>query len=125
MEETDIFSLQTWETLQQSFCEYKFDFSFSLFSILFLHSSQDNKAIQITIDHNLSKDNGIERERLANSGIKLTEGQTRLSGLGVTRALGDFFAKEEKVGITALPSVSKPIKITDSIKFMIVASDGV
>ena len=92
----------------------------------FFYFRKENDPIILTVDHNLSKDSdGSERERLKNAGIKLTEGQTRLSGLGVTRALGDFFAKEEKTGLIAVPHVSKPIKLKKENSFLIVASDGV
>jgi len=78
------------------------------------------------VDHKLSS-NTDEKQRIRGSGIKLSDNQMRLPGVGlsVSRALGDFFAKEVNSGLIAEPYVHPTFAInpeTDS--FLIVASDG-
>jgi protein phosphatase len=51
-------------------------------------------------DHKLSDEE--EKARLANIGVSVNDGQTRLNGLAVTRALGDRFAKEANCGMIAV-----------------------
>jgi protein phosphatase len=58
-------------------------------------------------------------------GIELADTQTRVGGLAVSRALGDHFLKQEKLGIIAEPFVSPAYKLADGPSILIVASDGV
>ena len=48
-----------------------------------------------------------------------------MGGLAVSRALGDHFLKQEKLGVIAEPFVSQPIKLESTDSILIVASDGV
>jgi protein phosphatase len=83
---------------------------------------REDKVVCMSKDHKLSDEE--EKARLANIGVSVNDGQTRLNGLAVTRALGDRFAKEANCGMIAVPYVSEPIKLDPSDKYMIVASDG-
>lgn len=84
--------------------------------------TSDGKAEQLTVDHRPSVKS--EKERLEKMGIILNEGQNRLNGLAVSRALGDHFPKSVECGLIAEPDVSKVIKITKKHKMIIIASDG-
>jgi serine/threonine protein phosphatase PrpC len=56
----------------------------------------------------------------------MTESQTRIGGLAVSRALGDHFLKNEKLGVIAVPHVSSAIELNPaSPAIVILASDGV
>lgn len=48
-----------------------------------------------------------------------------LTGLAVSRALGDHFMKENGLGLISEPYVCQPIELTDEDSMLIVASDGV
>ncbi|EGC30715.1 hypothetical protein DICPUDRAFT_95683 [Dictyostelium purpureum] len=76
----------------------------------------------------LSKDHRLtdpeEITRIKADGIQLTEGQTRINGLMVSRALGDHFIKHLNCGLIGEPYVSPPISITPFHSYLIVASDG-
>jgi hypothetical protein len=50
---------------------------------------------------------------------------TFLTGLAVSRALGDHFMKENGLGLISEPYVCQPIELTDEDSMLIVASDGV
>lgn len=43
----------------------------------------------------------------------------------MSRALGDYFLKETKMGVSAQPHVSEPIQLSHTGGILIVASDGV
>lgn len=43
----------------------------------------------------------------------------------MSRALGDHFLKQEKLGVIGEPSISDPIKLEPTDSVLIVASDGV
>jgi serine/threonine protein phosphatase PrpC len=81
-----------------------------------------NKPILLTTDHHCNYP--IEVKRLAALGIEVTEGQTRLNGLAVSRALGDHFPKSTDCGIVAEPSVSQVYELKGSDSSLILASDG-
>jgi len=82
-----------------------------------------NEVMWLTRDHKASSDE--ERERIRATGAELTSGQTRVSGgLAVSRALGDHFLKQEKVGLVGEPYVSPSIKLQDTDTTVILASDG-
>eukprot|EP01097_Dermamoeba_algensis_P004594 TRINITY_DN2979_c0_g2_i1.p1 TRINITY_DN2979_c0_g2~~TRINITY_DN2979_c0_g2_i1.p1 ORF type:complete len:528 (-),score=117.25 TRINITY_DN2979_c0_g2_i1:217-1800(-) len=84
---------------------------------------KDGKALQLTEDHKLS--NSKEQKRIKEQGIALLDSQTRISGLSVTRALGDQFAKEVDSGLVGTPFCCSPISLPDhSPATLIVASDG-
>mmetsp|Transcript_9559 Transcript_9559/g.23950 ORF Transcript_9559/g.23950 Transcript_9559/m.23950 type:complete len:921 (-) Transcript_9559:278-3040(-) len=80
------------------------------------------KAIPLSVDHKLT--NRDEFQRIKNLGINLSSGQTRINGLGVTRALGDHFAKDTNSGMCAVPYVSDVYQIKEQDKFVVIASDG-
>jgi serine/threonine protein phosphatase PrpC len=77
----------------------------------------------LTEDHRLTIKS--ERDRIMAMGIKLENGQTRLNGLAVSRALGDHFPKETNCGLIAEPYISETIKIEPTDSHIIIASDGV
>ena len=66
-----------------------------------------------------------EKERLEAFGISMNEGQRRLNGLGVSRAFGDHFMKNENLGLTSDPYISERIELDYTGSILIVASDGV
>jgi len=74
--------------------------------------SEDHKATNIK-----------ERARLEAMGISLPVNSTRLAGLAISRAFGDFFPKEIACGIISAPHVSLKYEIPENTK-VIVASDG-
>jgi len=80
------------------------------------------------IAHLISEDHKAtaksERQRLEDFGVKLEEGQTRLGGLGVTRAFGDHFPKSENIGMISKPFVSSLIKLNSTDSWVVLASDG-
>jgi len=80
------------------------------------------KSVIISEDHKLSI--ASERQRIINMGVTLTSDQTRLCGLAVARAFGDFFPKQEKCGIVCDPFVCSPIELTKTDTTIILASDG-
>jgi len=82
-----------------------------------------NGVLWLTRDHKAT--NEEEKERIRSSGAELTANQTRVTGgLAVSRALGDHFLKQEKVGLVADPYVSPSIKLEPSDSIAIIASDG-
>jgi len=80
------------------------------------------KAHILSEDHKLSLPS--ERQRIMNMGVTLSQDQTRLCGLAVARAFGDFFPKSEKCGITSDPYISLSIELTKSDTTLLLASDG-
>ncbi|XP_049852235.1 probable protein phosphatase DDB_G0279461 [Schistocerca gregaria] len=79
-------------------------------------------AIPLTEKHHLNVDSEFNRVRM--SGVNIHQGQTRLNGLAVSRALGDHFPKSVQCGIIALPSVSPVFELSDVDSFLILATDG-
>ena len=78
---------------------------------------------QLTGDHRVAAP--AERQRLADLGIELKEGANRLYGLNLSRCLGDRFVKEEDLGFSAVPAVSKVIKLPpQETALVVLASDG-
>jgi len=57
-------------------------------------------------------------------GVELTSGQSRLNGLGVSRAFGDIFPKEIKCGIVSDPFLSEVYELGEEDTRVIIASDG-
>eukprot|EP01097_Dermamoeba_algensis_P003372 TRINITY_DN2363_c0_g5_i1.p1 TRINITY_DN2363_c0_g5~~TRINITY_DN2363_c0_g5_i1.p1 ORF type:complete len:314 (-),score=50.71 TRINITY_DN2363_c0_g5_i1:1285-2115(-) len=90
-------------------------------SVILCHNGE---AMVLSQDHRVTSSD--ERERLKNMGVKLTDNSKRLPsfGLGICRALGDFFAKDKQGGVIAEPFVSEVIKLTQEDLFLIIASDG-
>ena len=79
---------------------------------------------QLTANHNPKEES--ERLRIRSEGIEIRDDQTRLNGVAVSRALGDFFVKDMAVGMSAKPDVTEAIVLDDSEhSYLIVASDGV
>ena len=69
-----------------------------------------------------------ERDRLRKlAGVQLRDGEKRLYGLSLSRALGDRLFKNEETGLSAEPHVSESVSVTasaDSPVFAVLASDG-
>lgn len=80
------------------------------------------KADAITVDHHPNYPHEIAR--LAEMGIVINPGQTRLNGLAISRALGDHFPKSTDCGLVAKPSVSELIELNSKDSHLILASDG-
>lgn len=78
--------------------------------------------VWLTKDHKPTE--ASERERLISSGVELSENQTRVGGLAVSRALGDHFLKEENLGVIAEPHTSELLELTDEDSVLLIASDG-
>ena len=79
----------------------------------------DNSIKQISVDHKCSVPE--EAERIIKAGGKITK--NRVQGqLVLSRSLGDLYVK--KYGVTNFPDISMN-KIDFSIKYIIIASDGV
>jgi len=57
--------------------------------------------------------------------VWLNEGQTRISGIGVTRVLGDHFAKDTNSGMIGAPHISPPFLLGEEDTHVVLASDGV
>jgi len=83
---------------------------------------RNGEAIYLSEDHKPTSVN--ERKRLDSIGVKLNSGQTRLNGLAVSRAFGDFFPKEVNCGIICEPYISDLIEVGPKDTKLIVASDG-
>eukprot|EP00727_Mastigamoeba_balamuthi_P005938 m51a1_g1964 putative protein phosphatase 2c (449) ;mRNA; r:1076487-1078023 len=80
------------------------------------------KAVAISQEHKVA--NAEERARLREMGFNVLDGQTRINGIAVSRALGNSFVKEQKLGITATPFISPCYKLSDADSFVVLASDG-
>jgi len=65
-----------------------------------------------------------ERQRILDMGIEFGPHQTRVGGLAVSRALGDHFLKNERLGVISVPYVSPPIQLETTDTMVILASDG-
>jgi len=79
----------------------------------------------LNIDHKVTEE--TERQRLISEGVKINEGQTRLCGLSICRAMGDHFLKDEdkKTGFSGIPYICPPLCIeTQKVKQLVMASDG-
>lgn len=74
------------------------------------------------MDHKPSLQEEKERMRLA--GIEISDNQTRINGLAVSRSLGNHFVKEQNIGMIAVPYVGECIEILPTDTHLIVASDG-
>jgi serine/threonine protein phosphatase PrpC len=83
---------------------------------------RNGMAEMITKDHKVT--DADEIARLKQGGFSYTEGQTRINGLAVSRALGDHFLKQNNLGVIVEPYISPPYKLNPQDTFIIVASDG-
>ncbi|KAG0556420.1 hypothetical protein KC19_11G052200 [Ceratodon purpureus] len=85
--------------------------------------SNGDHQLLMTEDHRLtSKD---ERLRLLESGKELKEGENRLAGMNIARALGDKFLKEEEAAFSAEPYISDVFRLSgDGLGLVVMASDG-
>eukprot|EP01087_Luapelamoeba_hula_P010432 TRINITY_DN2768_c0_g1_i1.p1 TRINITY_DN2768_c0_g1~~TRINITY_DN2768_c0_g1_i1.p1 ORF type:complete len:212 (-),score=18.24 TRINITY_DN2768_c0_g1_i1:114-749(-) len=83
---------------------------------------RDGEVIPLTAEHKLS--NLAERGRIISAGIFLTEGQTRVGGIGVTRVLGDHFNKDINTGMLGAPYSSDCYLLTPRDTQVVLASDG-
>eukprot|EP00005_Dracoamoeba_jomungandri_P002833 CAMPEP_0174252486 /NCGR_PEP_ID=MMETSP0439-20130205/1935_1 /TAXON_ID=0 /ORGANISM="Stereomyxa ramosa, Strain Chinc5" /LENGTH=872 /DNA_ID=CAMNT_0015333029 /DNA_START=89 /DNA_END=2707 /DNA_ORIENTATION=+ len=84
--------------------------------------SRGGKALMLSYDHKVSDMN--EKLRMREEGIEISDGATRISGLAVSRALGDHFVKTTKLGMSSDPYISELIELDDDDTILIVASDG-
>eukprot|EP01125_Pyxidicula_operculata_P009133 TRINITY_DN3027_c0_g1_i6.p1 TRINITY_DN3027_c0_g1~~TRINITY_DN3027_c0_g1_i6.p1 ORF type:complete len:1063 (+),score=315.09 TRINITY_DN3027_c0_g1_i6:92-3280(+) len=84
---------------------------------------RNGEAVVLSQDHKPT--HASERKRISSMGIKLEEGQTRLNGLGVSRAFGDHFPKDIQSGIICEPYLSDIYQLGPKDTRIIVASDGV
>jgi serine/threonine protein phosphatase PrpC len=82
------------------------------------------RALRLTEDHKVKSP--AERARLRARGIELRDGETRLYGLALSRALGDSFLKEDAAsGLSAEPHVSRVACVhAGEGAFALLASDG-
>jgi len=86
---------------------------------LFEESVEGGPVLKLSYDHKVT-DLG-ERDRFEGEGVKA---QTRIGGLTVSRALGDIFVKESKLGLSAVPFIlDPPFELRDG-QIVVVASDG-
>jgi len=83
---------------------------------------RNGKPLCLTEDHRPTIKK--ERDRITSMGIHLENGQTRLNGLAVSRALGDHFPKEMNSGLISEPYVSPVYTITKEDSHIVIASDG-
>eukprot|EP00898_Chlorokybus_atmophyticus_P003276 jgi/Chlat1/394/Chrsp10S01528 len=108
-------ALLLWQTPEQTYCQVA-NVGDSACVL-----GKDKAAIKLSADHKLSDPK--ERQRLADLGVALKDGENRRFGLNLGRALGDKFLKSEDVFLSAEPFVSEAIEMPSS-SFAIVASDG-
>jgi serine/threonine protein phosphatase PrpC len=82
------------------------------------------RSLRLTEDHKVKSPS--ERARLKARGIELRDGETRLYGLALSRALGDSFLKEDAAsGLSAEPFVSRVACVhAGEGAFALLASDG-
>jgi protein phosphatase len=85
--------------------------------------SNGDQQLLLTEDHRLtSKD---ERLRLLESGKELKEGENRLAGMNIARALGDKYLKEEEPAFSAEPYISNVFRLSaEGSGLVVMASDG-
>ena len=92
-------------------------------AVIFSSDTAHKDGLQMTADHRLT--NPDERQRLADMGIHLGQDRTRLYGLNLSRCLGDKFLKDEDLGLSAHPHISKVVKVSpDQSGVVVMASDG-
>jgi len=84
--------------------------------------NRNGVAVWMSEDHKVT--NPKEQVRMRNSGHRITEGQTRINGLAVSRALGDHFVKINNMGLIGEPYISGAIRLESNDSFLIVATDG-
>eukprot|EP01133_Synstelium_polycarpum_P011927 gene11927-13895_t len=84
---------------------------------------RNGKAIEMTFDHKAS--HPLEKKRMIESGIPVSENQTRINGIAVSRSLGNHFIKDQNIGMISEPHVSLPYLLDENDTFLVMASDGV
>ncbi|KAG0565124.1 hypothetical protein KC19_8G166700 [Ceratodon purpureus] len=85
--------------------------------------SNGDQQLLMTEDHRLTSKN--ERLRLLESGKQLKDGENRLGGMNIARALGDKFLKEEESAFSSEPHVSSVFRLSeDGLGLVVIASDG-
>ncbi|KAK7343571.1 hypothetical protein VNO77_12402 [Canavalia gladiata] len=85
--------------------------------------SVDDKQIKMTEDHKLTSYS--EKQRIAETGEPLKDGQTRLYGINLARMLGDKFLKQQDLRFSSEPFISQVVHIDQASRaFAILASDG-
>mmetsp|Transcript_2250 Transcript_2250/g.7129 ORF Transcript_2250/g.7129 Transcript_2250/m.7129 type:complete len:911 (+) Transcript_2250:406-3138(+) len=84
---------------------------------------RNGKALCLTQNHNVKDPE--ERERMRAAGFQVNEGQTRINGLAVSRALGDHFVKQNDMGMIGDAYVHPVVKLEDTDTLLLVCSDGV
>lgn len=63
--------------------------------------SRNGTSVALTVDHKPSLME--EKERMRQAGIEISDNQTRINGLAVSRSLGNHFVKEQNIGMIATP----------------------
>eukprot|EP01114_Cavostelium_apophysatum_P005328 TRINITY_DN1616_c0_g1_i1.p1 TRINITY_DN1616_c0_g1~~TRINITY_DN1616_c0_g1_i1.p1 ORF type:complete len:1120 (-),score=407.57 TRINITY_DN1616_c0_g1_i1:97-3456(-) len=81
-----------------------------------------NSVLPLSVDHKASSSE--ERKRIIAMGIEMNENATRVSGLAVSRALGDHFLKMENTGVIGEPYISPSITLEPTDTAIVIASDG-
>jgi len=89
-------------------------------SFAFLYRA--GKPIWLSEAHRLS--NPTERQRLIDLGEEISQNQTRLCGLNVSRVFGDHFGKSVATGIIVDPHISPVFELGAEDTHMVLASDG-
>jgi serine/threonine protein phosphatase PrpC len=84
---------------------------------------RDGQALCLTENHNVK--DPAERERMRAQGHQVNEGQTRINGLAVSRALGDHFVKQNDMGMIGEAYVHPVVRLEDTDTLLLVCSDGV
>eukprot|EP01104_Vermistella_antarctica_P011784 TRINITY_DN332_c0_g3_i1.p1 TRINITY_DN332_c0_g3~~TRINITY_DN332_c0_g3_i1.p1 ORF type:complete len:850 (+),score=185.12 TRINITY_DN332_c0_g3_i1:228-2777(+) len=84
---------------------------------------RDGKAIFVSYDHRVT--DPMEVERMRAGGVDIHEGQTRINGMAVCRALGDHFIKQNGLGMVGDPFVCPSYKLGKGDSMLILASDGI
>lgn len=85
--------------------------------------SNGDQQLLMTEDHRVTCKE--ERLRLLESGKQLKEGENRLAGMNIARALGDKFLKEEESAFSAEPFISNVFRLSgDGLGLVVMASDG-
>ncbi|EGG13290.1 ABC transporter G family protein [Cavenderia fasciculata] len=83
---------------------------------------RNGKAVAMTFDHKAN--DPLEKKRMIDSGIPVSDNQTRINGIAVSRSLGNHFIKDQNIGMIGIPHLSQPIKLLPTDSFLIIASDG-
>jgi len=82
----------------------------------------DGQIVPLTEDHKLSL--ASERKWIKEMGVELESGQSRINGIGLSRAFGDWFPKEMVCGIVSEPFLSELYELGAGDMRVVIATDG-